>query len=141
MAEATSARRPLIPRPVGTAPPAADGSAVYVIAGKGSDELASPVFHAGDAGDEEAIAVFTTQERARRYIDRAGWGGSDEVGELPLPDFLRWVLLAADQDVHWLVVDPDRDRHLAGEPQAVVAIAEELDGFARSLTQDVAHSA
>ncbi|HET6575931.1 MAG TPA: hypothetical protein VFG68_20185 [Fimbriiglobus sp.] len=135
-----SARRPAMPRPAGSAPPAADGSAVYVIAGKGSDELASPVFHAGDAGDEEAIAVFTTREGAQRYIDRAGWGGSDEVGELPPPDFLRWVLLAADQDVHWLGIDLDRDRHLAGEPQAVVGIAEGLAGFARSLTQDGARS-
>jgi len=58
-----------------TAPPAADGSAAYVIARKGSDELDSPVFHAGDAGDEEAIAVFTTREATQRYIDRARWGG------------------------------------------------------------------
>jgi hypothetical protein len=138
---AASARRPAMPLPAGSAPPAADGSAVYVIAGKGSDELASPVFHAGDAGEEEAIAAFTTREGAQRYIDRAGWGGSDEVGELPPLDFLRWVLLAADQDVHWLVIDPDRDRHLAGEPQVVVGIDEELGWFARSLTEDVAHSA
>jgi hypothetical protein len=53
---------------------AADGSAVYVIARKGPDELDSPVFHAGDAGDEEAVAVFTTRETTQRYIDRAGWG-------------------------------------------------------------------
>jgi hypothetical protein len=139
---AASARRHASPRPAGSAtPPAGGGSAVYVLAGKGSDELASPVFHAGDAGDEEAIAVFTTREGAQRYIDRAGWGQSDEVGELPPPDFLRWLLLAADQRVHWLVVDPDRDRHLAGEPQAVVGIAEELAEFARSLTQDMARSA
>ncbi len=139
---AASARRHAAPRPTGTAnPPAGGGSAVYVIAGKGSDELASPVFHAGDAGDEEAIAVFTTREGAQRYIERADWGKSDEVGELSPPDFLRWVLLAADQDVHWLVVDPDRDRHLAGEPQSVLGIDEELAGFARLLTQDVAERA
>jgi hypothetical protein len=141
-AGAASARRHPAPRTTGTAtPPAGGGLAVYVIAGKGSDELASPVFHAGDAGEEEVIAVFTSRRGAQQYIDRAGWGQSDEVGELPPPDFLRWLLLAADQGVHWLVVDPDRDRHLAGEPQAVIGIAEELAEFARSLTQDVGRSA
>ena len=54
------------------------------------------------------------------------------------PDLLRWLLVAADQGVHWLVVDPDRDRHLAGEPQTVLGIAEELAEFARSLIRDVA---
>jgi hypothetical protein len=141
-AGAASARRHAAPRSIGTAiSPAGDGPAVYVIAGKGSDELESPVFHAGDEGDEEAVAIFTTREGAQRYIDRAGWGESDEVGELPPRDYLRWLLLADDQGVHWLVVDPDRDRHLAGEPQAVVKIDEELAEFARSLTQDVVRSA
>jgi ribosome-associated translation inhibitor RaiA len=116
----------------------AAGSATYVIARRGSDELDSPVFHAGDAGDEEAVAVFTTREATQRYIDRAGWGETNEVGMLTPPDLVRWLLVAADQGVHWLVVDPDRDRHLAGEPQTVLGISEELAEFARSLTQDVA---
>jgi hypothetical protein len=133
------AQRPAVPRTAGTAPPAAaDGSAVYVIARKGSDELDAPVFHAGDAGDEEAVAVFTTREATQRYIDRAGWGGTDEVGVLTPQDLLRWLLVAADQGVHWLVVNPDRDRHLAGEPQTVLGITEEMAEFARSLARDVA---
>ncbi len=137
-AGAMSAQRLAVPRPAGTVPPAAAGSAVYVIARKGTDELDSPVFHAGDAGDEEAVAVFTTRDSARRYIDRADWGESDEVGVLAPADLLRWLLVAADQGVHWLVVDPDRDRHLAGEPQTVLGITEELTEFARSLTRDAA---
>jgi hypothetical protein len=139
-AGATPAQRLATPRPTGTTPPAADGPAVCVIARKGSDELDSPVFHAGDAGDEEAIAAFTTREATQRYIDRAGWGESNEIGVLTPPDLLRWLLVAADQGVRWLVVNPDRDRHLAGEPQVVLGITEELAGFARSLMQDAAPS-
>jgi hypothetical protein len=136
---ARPARRPAAPRADGTAPPAAaDSSAAYVIARKGSDELDSPVFHAGDAGDEEAVAVFTTREATQRYIDRAAWGSANEVGVLTPTDLLRWLLVAADQGVHWLVVDPDRDRHLAGEPQTVLGITEELTEFAGSLTRGVA---
>jgi ribosome-associated translation inhibitor RaiA len=133
------AQRPAVPRTAGTAPPAAaDGSATYVIARKGSDELDSPVFHAGDAGDEEAVAVFTTREATQQYIDRAGWGEANEVGVLTPTDLLRWLLVAADQGVHWLVVDPDWDRHLAGEPQIVLGISEELAEFSRFLTRNVA---
>ncbi len=113
------------------------GPTVYVIARRGSAELDSPVFHAGDTGAEEALAVFTTREAALRYIDRAGWADSDAVGGLPPPDLLRWLLQAAAQGVHWLVVDPDRDRHLAGDPQPVLGIAEELADFARSLAERV----
>lgn len=53
-------------------------------------------------------------------------------------DLLRWLLVAGDQGIHWLTVNPDRDRHLAGEPQPVLGIAEELTEFARSLIRDVA---
>jgi len=136
---AAAAQRLAVPRPAGTARPAAiDSSVAYVIARKGSDELDSPVFHAGDAGDEEAVALFTTREATQQYIDRAGWGKTNEVGMLTPTDLVRWLLVAADQGVHWLVVDPDRDRHLAGEPQTVLGIAEELAEFARSLIRDVA---
>lgn len=117
-----------------------DGSAAYVIARKGSGELDSPVFHAGDDGDEEAVAVFTTREATQRYIDRAAWGETNEVGVLKPTDLLRWLLVAADQGVHWLVVNPDRDRHLAGEPQSVLGITEELAEFTRSLTEEAAPS-
>jgi hypothetical protein len=136
-AGAAPAPRLAVPRSAGAAA-AAGGSAAYVIARKGPDELDSPVFHAGDAGDEEAVAAFTTREAAQRYIDRAGWGAANEVGVLTPTDFLRWLLVAADQGVDWLVVDPDRDRHLAGEPQPVLGITEELAEFARSLIRDVA---
>lgn len=128
-----SAQRLVAPRPA-----ADEDSATYVIAREGSEELDSPVFHAGDAGNEEAVAVFTTRQAAQRYIDRAGWGETNKVGVLVPPDFLRWLLVASGQGVEWLVVNPDRDRHLAGEPQIVLGITEELAEFTRSLTRDVA---
>lgn len=138
-AGAVPAQRVAVPRLAGTASPAsADGSAAYVIARTGSDELDSPVFHAGDAGDEEAIVVFTTREATQRYIDRAGWGEANEVSLLTPTDLLRWLLAAADEGIHWLVVNPDRDRHLGGEPQSVLGITEELDEFARSLAHEAA---
>lgn len=132
--------RPAQPLPAsrhtGAAVPAADESAAYVIARKGADELDSPVFHAGDAGVEEAIAIFTTREATQRYIDQAGWAAANEVGMLPPTDLLRWLLTAADQGVHWLVVNPDRAHHLAGTPQTVLGITEELGEIARILTLD-----
>ncbi len=109
---------------------------LFVVTARASDVLNTPVFHAGDGGDEEAVAVFTTAGAARRYIDRAGWAEADEVGVLRPGDLEEWLQTARDDGVRWVAIDPDRDRHLAGEPQAVAAVEGDLAALARALTQD-----
>lgn len=109
---------------------------LFVITAHASDVLTTPVFHAGD-GDEEAVAVFTTADAAGRYIDRAGWGEADEVGVLRPADLPEWLQSARADGVRWVAIDPDRDRHLADEPQPVAAIEGDMAALARSLTETV----
>lgn len=123
--EAEAARTGVAAGPSGT---------LFVITARASDVLNTPVFHAGD-GDEEAVAVFTTADAARRYIDRAGWGESDDVGVLRPADQPEWFQTARDDGIRWVAVDPDRDRHLAGDPQPVAEIEGDLAALARSLTE------
>ena len=66
---------------------------LFVVTARALDVLDSPVFHAGD-GDEEAVAVFTTANAARRYIERAGWAEADEVGVLRPGDLEEWLRTA-----------------------------------------------
>ncbi len=103
----------------------AEASVVFVIARKGMDFLDTPVFHAGDADDEEVVALFTGRQQAQQYLDRAGWGEANEIGELSPGDLLRWLVEANDEGIHYVTVNPVRDRHLAGEPQPVLY----LDGL------------
>lgn len=114
-------------------------TAVYVIAKKGRDFLDTPVFRAGETGDEETVALFTSRERAKRYLDRAGWNETDEVGELAPDDLLRWLVEAGREGIRYATVNPDRDRHLAGDPQSVLsldALAEEsADSLVRQVTE------
>ncbi len=95
---------------------------VYVIAKKGRDFLDTPVFQAGETGEEETVALFTTRERAQQYLDRAGWEQTDEVGELSPGDVFEWLTEAGRDGVRYVTVNLDRDRHLAGAPQPVLSL-------------------
>jgi len=112
-------------------------TAVFVIVKKGTDLLDTPVFRAGESGEEEAVAVFMGRDQAQQYLDHAGWNETDEIGEISPEDLLRWLVEADREGVHYAVVNPDRDRHLAGDPQAILS----LDGLgaesANSLHQQV----
>jgi len=99
-----------------------EAAAVFVIAKKGEDFLDTPVFHAGESGEEETVALFTNRHQAEQYLDRAGWGETDEIGELSRSDLLQWLVEAEQDGIRYAAVNPDRDRHLAGDPQAVLSL-------------------
>jgi len=132
-ADATSADKEATGGRFGVA--AGPSGSLFVITAHASNWLNTPVFQAGDGDGEEAVAVFTTADAAHQYIDRAGWGQADEVGVLRPADQQEWFQSAFDDGVRWVVIDPDRDRHLAGDPQAVVAIEGELAALAGSLAR------
>ena len=109
----------------------------YVIARRGSEFLDTPVFCAGSSGKEEAVAAFADRVAAQRYIDDASWGSEYEVGELDHLQLLHWLVTAHTQGTHYLVVNPDRRRHLAGSEQEIMVIEERLAEFAESLTRTI----
>ncbi len=116
-------------------------TAVFVIAKKGADFLDTPVFRAGESGDQEAVAVFTTRKLAQQYLDRAGWNETDEVGSLPPDDLLRWLVEAEREGIRYATVNPDRDRHLKGVAQGVLSLDALGEESADSLSRQVAELA
>ena len=120
--------------------PAGDDEAttVFVIAKQGSDLLDTPVFHAGESGEEEAVALFTSRQQAQRYLDRAAWGQTNEIGELSPSDLLQWLVEANGEGIRYVTVNPDRERHLAGDPQLVLSLDALGEESADSLLQEVA---
>lgn len=112
-------------------------AAVFVIAKRGTEMLDTPVFRAGESGDEEAVALFTGREQAQKYLDDAGWSSADEVGELSADDLLRWLMEAGRDGVRHAAVNPDRDGHLTGHTQAVLLIDSLNEESAESLLRRV----
>lgn len=114
---------------------------VFVIVKKGTDLLDTPVFRVGESGDQETVAVFTGRDPAQRYLDQAAWNETDEIGELSRDDLLRWLVEAEREGVHYAVVNPIRDRHLAGDLQAVLSLDAIGEESAESVHQQVAELA
>jgi len=109
----------------------------YVITQKSSEFVDSPVFHAGQEGDQEAIAVFTTRELAEQYLREADWQQQYEVGALRPVQLLRWFTVASENGTDMVMVDPDRKSQTAGEQQQVVYIGKPLSAFADVLRNDL----
>lgn len=95
---------------------------VFVIAKKGMDFLDTPVFHAGESGGEEAVALFTDRQSAQQYLNRAAWGETDEIGELPPSDLLQWLVESAEDGIRYVTINPDREQHLAGRPNRLLPL-------------------
>jgi len=112
-------------------------TAVFAIVKKGADFLYTPVFRAGESGDEEAVAVFTGRDQAQHYLDQAAWTETDEIGELSPDDLYRWLVEAEREGVHYAAINPDRERHLAGDPQTVLSLDTMGDESADRLFQEV----
>lgn len=110
---------------------------VFVIAKKNTEFLDTPVFHAGQSGDQEAVAVFTTREAADQYIEDAGWSEDNEVGELEPIQLFRWLASANEQGTEMVVVNPDREEHLGGTQQRVVLLKERFDSLADDLHSEI----
>ena len=114
-----------------------ESTVAYVISKRGGSVLDTPVFHAGDSGEEEVVVLFTGRQAAQEYIDQAGWGESDEIGELGLSELHRWLLKANEEGIHYLTVNPERQQHLAGDPQPVLFLDDLRDESAEKLLQAV----
>lgn len=111
--------------------------AMYVLSKRGGEFLETPVYRAGENGQEEAVGVFTDRARAEQYLQDAGWQDSDEVAELSDLQVLRWMLQAHQEGAEYLVVNPNREAQMEGTEQPVIQLGEQLESAAASLRQRI----
>lgn len=106
----------------------------YVIS-KTNDKsvLDTIVFHAGEDGDEEAVAVFTNEAAAQNYVDQANWDEPHRPVALAPLALLQWLYQSYNQGVQNLTVDPQRQPQIAGHPQPVLSIESALARCANEL--------
>lgn len=108
----------------------------FAITQKGEEDFIPPVFYAGQEEGEEAIGVFTTEEKAQQFLNDAGWEETDEVAELEPLDVLHWMLEAYDQGATYLVIDPVHE-HLQDQEQTVLVLEDELNQLTETLASDI----
>lgn len=99
---------------------------IYVIAKKDVADLQTAVFYADEDGQEEAVAVFTSDDRARVYITDSDWDQTETVAELTPIDFLQWLTSIHSKGTRYLAVNPVRDDQEQGIDQPVLNIEEQL---------------
>lgn len=111
--------------------------ALYVLARQGADQLETPVFRAGETGDEESVAVFTDRNKALLYLQTAGWDRSHEPADLSPSDLGRWLQEARAEGIDLVAVDLDRQAHLRGETQHVLFLKEQVDQSGDALYREL----
>ncbi len=114
-------------------------SAFFVIAAKDADDLETPVFVAGEDASESAVALFTSQEDAQRYMHAAGWDKTHETRPIG-PDLLTdWLMQARSAGVQYIAINLDPTQLKTGEPQPVLNIEEvPLAGPAEWIQEQIA---
>jgi hypothetical protein len=110
---------------------------VYVITQQEnlSDEIDTPILECGVDRNESALPVFTSEERAKQYINEANWDADQQVAELSTLEAAKLLLVAGDNEVSHLVIDPERQSHLSGVPQSVVPLDDTLQAHTELLTE------
>lgn len=108
---------------------------VFVIAKKQADDLQTAVFFAGESGNEEAVAAFTTHQAAREYVNSADWSSTDTVAELTPIDFLQWLATVHRSGTRYLTVNPVRNVQEGGVSQPVLVIEDQLTELASMLIE------
>ena len=107
---------------------------VYMIVQRGNSELDTPVFFAGEDGNDGAIAVFTSRSRASRFASEVDWGGEQPFREFSAIELLTVVVGAHKEGAQYLVVNPIWREYAALGYRGVVIIEEFMANFADKLT-------
>lgn len=111
--------------------------ALYVLCRRGSPVLDTPIFEAGEERTGEAVAVFTDDDKALRYLQTAQWLEEEEAVPLAPDDFANWLEDLKARGIAYVAVNPDRRDHLAGKPQAVLILDKQVDWSGENLFREV----
>ena len=109
----------------------------FVIAKRNCADWDLPVFHAGEQDDDEAIAAFTSVARAANYICDADMDGEHNVQEVAAVELFAIMVKAHEEGIRYMVINPDRARHMLGERQPVLILEEHIARSAHSLMCDI----
>lgn len=121
-------------------PATSNNPTFFVIAKEDTPDLITTVMHAGQDGQEEAVAVFTDQSAAEIYLAQAGWEKTEVVAELETTAFLKWLLQSIESGPQMVAVNPDRTQQENNIRQNVVAVSHLMSSLGSALTESLSAS-
>ena len=108
----------------------------FLIAKKKCVDWDLPVFCAGRRGDGDAIAIFTSQSRARHFLKVNRLEQNHQLGEVAACEFIEVVFAAFENDVDFIWINP-ATRDDASDSWRLLPIKAEMAKFAHRLTKQV----
>jgi hypothetical protein len=99
-------------------------SAFYVIAAKDVDDLETPIFALDTIDGDQAVALFTDEDDALRYINAAGWDKTHEPRPIGPERLTDWLNEARSAGIMYLAINLDPTQTKTDAPQPVLALAD-----------------
>ena len=110
---------------------------VFILVRHDEEPPQCPVFVAGDAGQDEAIAVFSSREQAVLFLQVAAWEKPYDAMPLAPPELEELVEDARGQGVKFVAVDLNRQGQTRGTPQNVIDVEKLPDRSGENLYHEV----
>lgn len=109
----------------------------FVIANKRKSERKPPHLYAEGTAKREAIAVFTSAPRAKKYLRRNHLADQYEVREISAFEFIGVILAAQQWGVPLAAINPESQPLPGAIRTQVLPINARVVEFAAALTRDI----
>lgn len=108
----------------------------FLIAKKHHSDLITSSFTIGE-GQEQAVFIFTDEDKAQQYVQQAQWIETETVAELHAAALLKWLMEVERGGVGEIVVDPDRGQHTEGVHQRVIQIRDLMNSLGPAIHEQL----
>lgn len=114
----------------------ASTTSFFLIAKKHQSDLITSSFTIGE-GREQAVFIFTDEEKAKQYVQQANWLETETVAELHPAALLKWLMEVERGGVSEIVVDPDRGQHTDGVQQRTMLIRDLMNSLGGAIHEQL----
>ncbi len=106
----------------------------FLISKKGCDDLETIVFALDNPdGTDEGIPVFTSESRAREWMEGSEFEADFDVAQLDDVPFMFWCVDICKEGIEHLILDPSRTAQDNGKGQETIDLAGHLAWSATQL--------
>lgn len=110
---------------------------IFVLTRRDQNVIDTPVFHAGEADQKEALFVFSSESAIRQYISATDWQDSFEPANLTPTDLGLFLREAKRNNISSVIVNPVRRQHMQGEPQKCLDLFATPDLSGENLYREI----
>lgn len=97
----------------------------------------TPLFHVGQSHEESAVAIFSSEDAATRYIDQAEWKEEQTIAKIDESQLVDWLSKAKQHSVTHVALDLNRQSTTQSEQGAMVWKLDEPGTAAISILEEL----